>query len=173
MQLKYISGGNSSSLPLLASGKMPVRVNHLRIGEAILLGRETVNREKWPGTDQDAFVITGEVIELKEKPSVPIGEIGQDAFGGKPTFEDKGSIKRAILNIGRQDVDIDGLEPVDKGISILGGSSDHLLIDATEAEGQIKLGSILSFYPGYGALLNAMTSGYVEKRIINSDKILK
>ena len=168
IELKYISGGNSSSLPLLAAGKMPERINHLRIGEAILLGRETVNREKWPGTDQDAFIFSAEIIELKEKPSVPIGEIGQDAFGGTPVFENKGNIKRGILNIGRQDVDIDGIEPVDKGIRILGGSSDHLLVDVTESALQLETGKELRFYPGYGALLALMTSAYVEKKIINN-----
>ena len=78
--LRYISGGNSSSLNLIASGKMPRAVNHIRIGEGILLGRETVNRSAWPGTFQDAFLLQAEIIELKEKPSVPIGETGEDAF---------------------------------------------------------------------------------------------
>jgi predicted amino acid racemase len=111
IQLRYISGGNSSSLNLIASGKMPRAVNHIRIGEGILLGRETVGRTPWPGTFQDAFLLQAEIIELKEKPSVPLGEAGEDAFGGKPEFPDKGERDRAILNIGREDVVVEGMKP--------------------------------------------------------------
>ena len=127
IKLRYISGGNSSSLNLIASGKMPRAVNHIRIGEGILLGRETVSRTPWPGTFQDAFLLQAEIIELKEKPSVPLGETGEDAFGGKPVFVDKGERDRAILNIGREDVVVEGMKPVEQKISILGASSDHLI----------------------------------------------
>jgi predicted amino acid racemase/arginase family enzyme len=161
-KLRYISGGNSSSLNLIASGKMPRAVNHIRIGEGILLGRETVNRTAWPGTFQDAFLLKAEIIELKEKPSMPIGETGEDAFGGKPVFVDRGERDRAILNIGREDVVVEGMVPVDPAISILGASSDHLIVDVTEAK-SARLGGELSFLMSYGALLAAMTSEYVEK----------
>ena len=40
-ELRWISGINSSGLDLIAAGRMPKRVSHARIGEAILLGRET------------------------------------------------------------------------------------------------------------------------------------
>ncbi|GLI34855.1 alanine racemase [Desulforhabdus amnigena] len=164
IDLQYISGGNSSALNLIASGKMPKRINHVRIGEGILLGRETINRTAWPGTFQDAFMLHAEVIELKEKPSMPIGPTSEDAFGGKPVFEDKGEMIRAILNIGREDVDIEGIKPVDLGLSILGASSDHLILDVTRAQKAVHLGEDLAFSMNYGALLAAMTSQYVEKR---------
>jgi predicted amino acid racemase/arginase family enzyme len=163
-----ISGGNSSSLPLLLSGEMPKEINHLRIGEAILLGRETVERTPWPGTSQRAFHISAEIIELKKKPSLPIGRTGQDAFGNRPVFEDRGTMLRAILNIGREDVDIDGLSPSDERISILGASSDHLLADVTAIAESTALGGEISFLPSYSSLLAAMTSSYVEKRYLNA-----
>ncbi len=166
-KLRYISGGNSSSLPLLASGKMPKEINHLRIGEAIVLGRETVNRTAWPDTYQDAITLKAEVIECREKPSVPIGEIGQDAFGNKPVFEEKGKMIRAICNIGRQDTNISNITPLDSAISILGGSSDHLLLDVTNADPKIKVGEMINFDVDYGSLLGAMTSPYIEKRFID------
>ncbi len=171
LKLKYISGGNSSSLNLLANNKMPKEINHLRIGEAILLGRETVNREKWPGTCQDAFILSAEVIELKEKPSVPIGQVGQNAFGEEPVFEDKGDIIRAILNVGREDVKVEGLTLFDNALSILGASSDHLLINIPPAKTDIKLGDRIKFFPTYAALLSTMISVYVEKKLINHAKI--
>jgi predicted amino acid racemase len=89
LKLEYLSAGNSSSLKLLASGKLPGRINHFRIGEGILLGRETIYREIVSDTYQDAFVLHAEVIEKKLKPSVPVGDIGQDAFGNVPEVIDK------------------------------------------------------------------------------------
>ncbi len=175
LSLAYLSGGNSSSLSLIAEGGMPARINHVRIGEGMLLGRETVERRPWPGTSQDAFVLRAEVIELKEKPSVPIGQRGQDAFGGTPTFTGTASdhlegarreMTRAILNVGREDVLVEGLEPIDARLTILGASSDHLIIDVTQAGGGVALGGELEFLMNYGALLAAMTSSYVEKRPI-------
>lgn len=165
LQLKYISGGNSSSIDLITAGLMPKKINHLRLGESILLGRETINRKKVPGTYQDCFLLKAEIIELKKKPSLPIGETAQDAFGNLPVFEDKGDMLRAILNIGREDIDIEGITPLDPRISILGASSDHLLLDVTQAGCDITLGDRIEFTANYSALLAGMTSSYVEKII--------
>ncbi|MEW5813875.1 MAG: alanine racemase [Spirochaetota bacterium] len=167
LSLKYISGGNSSSLPLLASGGMPEGINHLRIGEAILLGKETVHRNPWPGTSQDAFILSAEVIELKEKPSIPLGISGEDAFGEKPVFTDRGERMRGILNIGREDVHVEGLNPLDSKLRILGASSDHLIIDVTDASPPVTLGARLRFTLDYAALLASMTSVYVEKQFVS------
>jgi len=172
LNLEIISGGNSSSLPLLMEGGMPKRVNHLRLGESIVLGRETVKGTLWPGCHHDAFQLSAEVIELKKKPSVPIGETGMDAFGETPTFSDKGDILRAILSVGREDIIIDSLEPVDEGISVLGASSDHLLLDVTESEKDLKLGDKINFDLNYGALLASMTSKYVKKIPLTGDDIV-
>lgn len=164
VKLKYISGGNTSTLPLMASGKLPAGVNMLRIGEAILQGTESIHRTPWPGTRQDAFVLHAEVIEIADKPSVPIGERGQDGFGGCPVFEDRGLIRRAIVNIGRQDVLVENLTCLDKGVTILGASSDHMILDATHALQPLNIGDTVSFNLGYGAMLQAMTSPYIEKK---------
>ncbi|MCK5276452.1 MAG: alanine/ornithine racemase family PLP-dependent enzyme [Alphaproteobacteria bacterium] len=164
MELKWVSGCNSSALELIAAGRMPKRVNHARIGEAILLGRETVHRRPWPGTFQDTFLLHAEVLELKRKPSLPIGERAEDAFGETPVFADRGEGDRALLNVGREDVDIRGLTPLDSRLSILGGSSGYLILDVTGARGGISVGDEIAFAPNYSALLAAMTSEYVEKR---------
>ncbi|MBN1573400.1 MAG: arginase family protein [Deltaproteobacteria bacterium] len=177
IELKYISGGNSSALTLISEGGMPKRVNNMRIGEAILLGRETIERRPWPGTAQDAFMLKAEVIELKDKPGVPIGEISQDAFGHKPAFDftsssfkgAKREMARAILNVGREDVEIEGLFPVDDRLKIIGASSDHLIVDVTTAKGEIELGMRLGFLMNYASLLAAMTSSYVEKQMVSKE----
>jgi predicted amino acid racemase len=166
MRLRWVSGANSSGLGLIAAGKMPGRVNHARIGEAILLGRETVHRHPWPGTFQDAFVLHAEVLELKRKPSLPVGERSQDAFGHLTTFEDRGDRDRALLNVGREDVCLEGLLPADDRLRILGGSSGYLVLDVTGAAGDIRVGDELRFTVDYGALVAAMTSEYVKKHLL-------
>ena len=166
LELNVLSGGNSVNLPLLAAGDMPSEINQLRIGETILLGCSVIDRSPWPGTRQDAFRVVAEVIELERKPSVPIGQRGPDAFGGFTEFVERGIRKRAICNIGRQDVLVDGIQPEDPGIIVLGGSSDHLVLDVQDAQSELQLGSEIAFSPNYGALLAASTSPYVEKVVM-------
>jgi predicted amino acid racemase len=163
LKLDWLSGVNSSGLELISAGRMPGRVNHARIGEAILLGRETTRRRPWPGAWQDAFILHAEVLELKRKPSLPQGERGEDAFGRLPRFEDRGEILRALLNVGREDVDVRGIAPLDTRLTVLGASSGYLVVDATPAEGDIRVGDTLAFSLNYSALLTAMTSDYVSK----------
>ncbi len=166
LELPVLSGGNSANLPLVADGSMPREINHLRIGEAILLGRNVLDRSPWPGTRQDTFRIVAEVVEVERKPSVPIGSRCQDAFGGYAEFVDRGVRLRAICNIGRQDVVIEGITPEDPGIIVLGGSSDHLVLDVEEASAPVEVGAEIAFYPSYGALLAASTSVYVQKVVM-------
>jgi predicted amino acid racemase len=151
--IRMISGGNSSSLYM----EDVEGINNLRIGEAILLGRETAYGNLIEGMYDDVFTLEAEVIESSNKPSHPIGEIGMDAFGNVPSFEDRGNIDRAILAIGRQDIDMDS---IDFGGNILGASSDHLMI-----EGKYEVGDIVKFKLGYGGLLAVATSPYVWKEV--------
>jgi predicted amino acid racemase len=167
LTLKWISGANSSGLHLIAAGLMPTRVNHARIGEAILLGRETTHRQPWPGTFQDAFVLHAEVLELKQKPSVPVGARSEDAFGHLAALENHGVMTRALVNVGREEVDFAGITPRDSRLTILGASSSYLVVDMTAAAGCYRVGDALTFSLNYGALLTAMTSEYVEKRPIH------
>lgn len=164
LDLTYISGGNSSSLPLLLSGGMPKGINHLRIGEAILQGgRDTFLDQPRAELDRDVFLLSGELLEVKMKPSMPIGISGVDAFGGRPVFRDIGERLRGIVNIGREDANIEGLLPVTDGVQVLGASSDHLILDVGDAAPRPKVGDRVNFRMSYGALLAAMTSEYVEK----------
>lgn len=165
--LRYVSGGNSSSLPFLLEGRMPLGVNNLRIGESILQGgRDTFFDQPWEEVDRDAFLLEGELLEVKLKPSVPIGESGVDAFGGHPVFVDRGDRLRGILNLGREDVVVEALIPQAAGVEVLGASSDHLIVDVTDMRAPPRVGDRLRFHMGYAALLAAMTSEYVEKQLM-------
>jgi len=167
-RLEWISGVNSSGLDLLLAGETPTRINHARIGEAILLGRETVHRRPWPGTFQDAFLLHAEILELKRKPSLPVGARSEDAFGELPEFQDRGEMIRALLNVGREDVVIEGMTPLDSQVTILGASSGYLIVDLTRTDTLYGVGDELSFSLNYAALLRASTSEYVKNRPFQS-----
>ena len=163
IKLQMVSGGNSSSIYLIGKGEMPEGITNLRLGESFLLGNDTAYGEKLEGTVSDALVLEAQIVELKEKPSLPIGEVGVDAFGQKPFYEDRGIIKRAIIAIGKQDTDIESMEPLDEKIDILGGSSDHIILDVTKSDREYQVGDVVQFIVGYGGMLKTATSPYVEK----------
>ncbi|WP_017298258.1 alanine/ornithine racemase family PLP-dependent enzyme [Nodosilinea nodulosa] len=162
--LGIISGGNSANYEWYKAAQDVGRINNLRLGESILLGCETVHRKAIPGLHTKAFQLFAEVIESKRKPSLPIGEICQDAFGRVPTFLDRGVHQRAILALGRQDVLVSGLKP-NSALDILGASSDHMIIDSDRHN--LQVGDEVSFNLDYGSLLTAMTSPFVRKEFIN------
>lgn len=164
IKLDIISGGNSSSLPLMESDLEGI--NNLRLGESIVCGRETSYGTVIEGAYTDAFTLELEIIEKKDKPSLPSGKLGRDAFGNIPTFVDRGLRTRVICAIGKQDIDMDGLIPHDKGILVLGGSSDHLILDISDSSSEYDVGDIISFDMKYASILRAMTSEYVYKEII-------
>ena len=165
-KLEIISGGNSSTVHLLDQNRVPKKINNLRLGESLLLGRESAYGEYIDNTYNDVFQLVAEIIEIKEKPSHPIGQIGRDAFWNIPVFEDKGIMKRAILAVGRQDIGANAIEALDKNIDFIGASSDHLIIDITHCNKDYKIGDEIRFNIGYGALLSLMTSEYIYKNII-------
>lgn len=159
-RLEIVSGGNSANYNWYKTTQGPGKINNLRLGEAILLGCETATRTPIPGLDTKCFELIAEVIELKRKPSIPLGETGQDAFGNFPAFEDRGVTPRAIVALGRQDVDAGGLTSVDN-LPVLGASSDHLILDAGTR--RLKVGDEVKFNLKYSALLAAMTSPFIKK----------
>ncbi len=163
INLEVISGGNTSVLKLVEDDLIPDKINQLRIGIGILLGQDDVRLRNIAGTYQDTFILTAEVIEVKEKPSLPQGEIGRDAFGEVPVFQDLGIRKRAILAIGKQDIHLNSLVPMKKEVKIVGASSDHLIIDINDFQEEVKVGDEVKFRLNYPALLSATTSKYINK----------
>lgn len=168
IEVKIISGGATDTISLFESGAVK-GINQLRIGEAILLGRDTTGNRKIEYLRQDTFTLEAEIIEVKDKPSKPYGLIGRDAFGNIPNIVDRGIRRRAIIALGRQDVDIESLVPVEHGIEILGGSSDHTVLDISESEIEYRVGDVVSFLPLYPSLLKAMCSSYVKKRYVRGN----
>jgi predicted amino acid racemase len=162
LKLDIVSGGNSANLEWALSGEEPGRINNLRLGEAILLGCETLHRQPLDGLFTDAFTLVAEVIESKVKPSQPSGTIAQTAFGEAAPVIDRGLIRQSILALGRQDTDPNGLLPP-AGIEIMGASSDHLIL-ASDSHA-LAVGSEVAFQLNYSALVLAMTSPFVTRMI--------
>lgn len=158
--LKIVSGGNSSAILMLKRHELSPYINNLRIGEAFVLGRETAYGTHIEGMADDVFTLKTEIVELNEKPSYPEGELGLDAFGKKVSFVDRGLMRRAICNVGKQDVDPFDLIPPE-GVEILGGSSDHLILSMTDKS--YKIGDSIEFKLTYGSLLRLMTSPYIRR----------
>lgn len=171
-ELQIISGGSTSSLMRVLDGNLPERVNMLRIGEGILLSYDLPNLYGYEcgNMHQDVFTIRAEVIEVKDKPSHPVGEIGFDAFGHRVEYEDRGIRRRALIGLGKCDYgDPADLLPRMKGIEILGASSDHTILDiqeAVDAGNDIKVGDVLEFDVKYSTMVYLTNSPNVAKVFI-------
>jgi predicted amino acid racemase len=166
IKLEWCSGGNSANLPWLASGAETGRINHLRLGEALLLGREPLSRTAIPGLHTDAITLVAEVIEAKRKPSQPWGTRHRTSFAkgqaAPPIEPDQPMTMRSILALGEQDADPAGLSA--PGIKIEGASSDHLVVSG--AAMALEVGDEQRFQLSYSSLLRAMTSPFVSRCFI-------
>lgn len=154
--LEYISGGATSSFMRVLDGDIPARVNFLRIGEGILLARDL---ELFYGYDmsemhQDVYKLKAEIVEIKDKPSYPVGQIAVDAFGHTPEYIDRGMRKRALVAVGKVDYgSTDDIFPDEKGIEILGASSDHTILDIEDYPKDLKVGDTVSFGINYASVV--------------------
>ena len=151
---------------MIHTGTMPAGINHLRIGENILTAQDIA--DSWGVHDadylrDDVFRLETEVVEVKEKPTYPQGELGADAFGRKPVYEDRGLRLRAILALGRADVgDMETLRPTMPGVTVIGGT----IISYRKEPGKgvlrigdfkepVQVGDVLSFRLCYSHVLYA------------------
>ena len=170
-KLEIISGGATSSYTLVHWGTMPTGINHLRIGENILLGKDL--QVNWGIQDMDylrmdGFTLRAEVVEVREKPTYPIGEFAIDAFGRKPVYVDRGIRRRAILALGRADVgELESLIPREAGLTVIGGSSDHCIVDVEDCPRRLEVGDIVEFSLCYSHLLYATSRSDITIQFVN------
>ncbi len=167
-QIPYVSGGSSVTIPLIFQRLLPIGINHFRVGETLFLGTDVYNNTPLKKMKADVFSLYSEIIELIEKPSIPMGEMGTNVEGHAFEFEEtqpgKTSV-RAIIDIGLLDVDETHLVPYDKEISFVGASSDMLVIDLGLNRKNYKVGDLLQFKMDYMGTLRIINSRYIDKRI--------
>lgn len=162
IEITTVSGGNSANISWAFDATDTGRINDLRIGEAILLGRDPLDRQPIAGLHIDAITLLAEVIESKCKPTKPWGRLGENAFGKTETTPDRGYVWQTILAAGRNDTEPEDMHPP-AGVDVLAASSDHLITETTH---QMQPGDEICFVPGYAALLRSMTSPFVTKRLL-------
>lgn len=151
-KLEIISGGASSSLHMVLDGTMPSRINHLRVGEGVLLG--SIWGCNMEFMHKHIFILRAQVIESKVKPSHPVGELSVDAFGRTRTYVDRGHRLRCLLAMGRVDYgESDDLIPREPGIKVLGASSDHTILDVEGAARRLQTGDVLEFDLCYATMV--------------------
>jgi len=167
-KIEYVSGGSSVTIPLIFKNLLPKGINHFRVGESLFLGTDVYNDVRLQKMETDVFRLYSEIIELIEKPKVPMGEMGTNMQGKMTTFDDSLSGQtsyRAIIDIGLLDVDQSKITPVDKNIAIVGASSDVFVIELHGNTQNYKIGDLIEFSMGYMGVLRILHSKYIEKKI--------
>lgn len=168
-EIPWVTGGTSVILPMLNYGQVPEGVNHFRIGDTLFFGNDIINEAPYEGMKEGVLKLYSEIIEITEKPKIPIGEIAENPSG--ETFEidkkDYGkSSYRAIIDVGLLDISTDFLIPTDSKISFIGASSDMVVIDLGETSLDYKVGDLVSFDLKYMGALSLFSSDYIEKVVV-------
>ncbi len=164
-KLDYVCGGASSSLSMVLKGTMPSGVNLLRLGESVLLGDFMDCGMDF--TYKDVFTLKAEVIEVKDKPSYPVGELAADAFGRKRRYEDRGVRRRALAAMGLADYgSYTDIRPRMAGVEVIGASSDHTILDVEEVKDRIHVGDVLEFDINYASLVYLTNTAGVRRRFL-------
>lgn len=136
-----ISGANSSSIPLIEKRRIPSEITEARLGEAILLGQETIDFTPIKDCFQDSFLLISQILEVREK-------CGR---------------KQILIYAGKQDIGAGKIKPYGFNATFINSTSDHIIFSVDDTS-SFKQGQILKFIPSYYALVCLMASPYVKKQ---------
>jgi predicted amino acid racemase len=109
-----------------------------------------------------------EIIEITEKPKVPMGEMAANPQGETTEIDESkyGETSfRAILDIGVLDIDPKYLILEGYDFEIVGSSSDMIVIDLGENSEKRKVGDLINFKLKYMGALGILNSNYIEKTV--------
>lgn len=165
-KIPWVTGGTSVMIPMIFRHQIPAGINHFRVGETLYFGNDLFEGGPIEGMEQNVLQLYTEIIEITEKPKIPIGTLEVNPSG--ETFEvdenDYGKTSyRAIIDIGLLDINPDFLIPIDPDVKISGASSDMLIIDLEENAKDYKVGDLISFRMKYMGALALLNSDYIEK----------
>ena len=140
-----ISAGNSAMLLPALGGELPGGIN-LRIGEALLLGRETTHGEKLEGLRDDVFTLSAEVVESR------------DQRGGDGRTE-----RRILVAMGRSDLGAGSAFPREESLRVLEYFGDLTLLAGEGPSGGPRRGEAVAFSLDYLGVLGAMAGPFVSR----------
>ncbi len=158
--METVSGGSSVSLPWALRSFKRGRINELRLGEAILLGIHPTTGNPIPGLHTDAFSLTAEVIEAKDKTSYCSRPRVSPKTISLRLVPDHAESIRVNLAVGYQDTDIAGLT-FPEGIVLAGATSDHTVVETNDRG--MRPGNEVNSRPNYSALMRAMAAPDVSE----------
>lgn len=167
--IPYVSGGSSVTIPLIDQKLIPAGVNHFRVGETLFLGTNVYNDTQYKDMHNDVFRLYAEIIELIEKPTVPMGDMGHNVEGESFEFDQEQhgeTTYRAILDLGLLDVDSKHIFPRNKKHSFAGASSDMIVMDLGDNLENYEVGDLLEFEMDYMGTLRVLNSKYIDKKLI-------
>lgn len=167
--LPYVSGGSSVTIPLIHMKQLPECINHFRVGDSLFLGSDVYNNSILPHMESGAFRLYAQIIELKEKPLVPWGELSLNWEGKVKEFnaEDRGKRSmRALVDLGKLDVDQKHLFPADRTIHLVGACSDMMVVDLGSNKEGYAVGDLLEFELDYLGTTMCMYSRDIKKKVI-------
>ncbi len=165
VNVEYISGGSSITLPLLALGRLPDTINHFRVGEAAFFGTTPIEGEAYNELRTDTFQFEAQIIEFYKKYNEPDGTVS-DANIGHTAEPGNGSEKsyRAIMDFGLLDTDHESLKPR-LDADFVGISSDMVVYAFGEGEKNHGVGETVPFDTDYMAVAKLMHSAFIHKNI--------
>jgi predicted amino acid racemase len=169
LSIPWITAGTSITLPLLFRKQLPGSINHFRIGETLFFGNNLLTNEPISGMQTGVFRLFAEVIEISEKPVVPIGYLAENPSGETVNIseEDYGvTAYRAIVDVGLLDIQTEFIEPEDEELNIVGASSDMLILNLGSQHQAYQVGDVIPFRLKYMGALGLFNSDYIEKRVI-------
>ena len=115
----------------------------------------------------DIYSFYSEIIELNEKPVIPIGEMGTNVEGESYNF-DQSKIRetsyRAIIDLGLLDADKGHLEFTDKSLKFAGASPDMIVIDLGDDKKNYKVGDLIKIKIDYMGALRIINSKICRKK---------
>lgn len=169
-EIPWVTGGTSVTVPLLLKKQIPANMNHFRVGETLYFGNNLINNELIEGMNDDVIRLHAQIIEINEKPKVPIGQLDLNPSGEKFELDEEDYGKksyRALIDIGVLDIsNTDFLIPLQSDINIVGASSDMLVIDLGENSSKRKVGDFIEFKLKYMGALRVFNSEYIDKIVI-------
>ncbi len=168
-QIPWVTGGTSVVLPLIGKKQVPKAVNHFRIGETLFFGVDLWNESPFDGMKTGVIKLYSEILEITEKPKIPIGLLSVNPSGDVYEIEEDDYGKtsyRAILDVGLLDISPDYMIPDDPAIKVVNASSDMLIVDLGDNKENYEVGDLLSFDLKYMGALSLLNSDYIDKKIV-------